>query len=162
MQPYNAGLAAAAARKLGIAESAIYSGVNAAEPKGRIEIIKRGAAYILDGAHNPEAFKPLCEYLKDIGRDDLTLVYGCLADKDIEGNLKLLSRVADRIVAVECDSPRALPLEKTLKECKKYFRYAGAANSVEEALLCSRTAFVTVCGSFTLLKEAKKWIEKES
>ncbi len=162
MQPYNAGLAAAAARKLGIAESAIYSGVNAAEPKGRIEVIKRGATYILDGAHNPEAFNPLCGYLKDIGRDDLTLVYGCLADKDIEGNLKLLSRVTDSIVAVECHSPRALPLEKTLKECKKYFRYAGAANSVEEALLCSHTAFVAVCGSFTLLKEAKNWIEKES
>ena len=162
MQPYNAGLAAAAARKLGIAESTIYSGVKSANPQGRIEVIRRGATYILDGAHNPEAFIPLCEYLKNIEKDNLTLVYGCLADKDIAGNLKLLSQVACGIVAVECKSPRAMPLEKTLQECKKYFKYVGAASSVEEALICSRTAFVAVCGSFTLLKEAKNWIEKES
>ncbi|MDE7330060.1 MAG: hypothetical protein K2N30_03030 [Clostridia bacterium] len=160
-QAYNAGLAAAAARALKIDENAIYSGVCNAKPAGRVEVIRRGATYILDGAHNPEAFAPLCEYLKNIEKDNLTVIFGCLADKDIGGNLRALSEVADCIIAVECPSPRALPLEKTLEECKKYFRYCGSAPSVAEAIIKTETAFVAVCGSFTLLKEAKNWIEKE-
>lgn len=159
-QAYNAGLAAAAARALKIDENAIYSGVNSAKPEGRGQIIKKGATYILDGAHNPEAFSPLCEYLEDIEKKNLTVIFGCLADKDIGGNLTALSRVADRIIAVECPSPRALPLEKTAEECRKYFKYVASANSVSEALNMTDTAFVAVCGSFTLLKEALSWIEK--
>lgn len=160
LQPYNAGLAAAAARLLKIDETAIYSGVKRALPRGRLQVFKRGATYILDGAHNPAAFVPLCGFLEKFGKKDITVIYGCLGDKDINGNLKALSEVCERIVAVECKSPRALPLDKTVRACEKYFKFVTAAKSVSAALDGAETSVAAVCGSFTLLEEAREWIEK--
>ena len=164
-QPYNAALAIEGARRLKIAESAIYTGVNLAKPRGRIEIKRaRGKTFILDGAHNPDSFKPLCSFLKSGAADsDRVIIFGCLADKDIDGNLALLQGLAKRIIAVKCPGGRALPLERVHAACKKYFEDALKADSVEEALNMASgiTNTAVVCGSFTLLKEADEWIEKE-
>lgn len=161
LQPYNAGLAAAAARILKIDENAIYSGVKRANPVGRVQIFSRlGVTYILDGAHNPAAFTPLCGELEKYKKSDVTVIYGCLGDKDINGNLAALATVAGQVTAVECDSPRALPLDETVRACKQYFCKVTTAAGVAQALESAKTATVAVCGSFTLLKEAKEWIEK--
>ncbi|MCH5147803.1 MAG: hypothetical protein J1G05_00380 [Clostridiales bacterium] len=164
-QPYNAALAIEGARRLKIAESAIYMGVNHAKPRGRIEVkLVRGRTYLLDGAHNPDSFKPLSAFLKSGATDsDRVIIFGCLADKDIDGNLALLQGLAKCIIAVQCESDRALSLEKVHAACQKYFASALKADSVEEALnMASEIAnTAVVCGSFTLLKEADKWIERE-
>lgn len=164
-QPYNAALAIEGARRLEIAESAIYTGVNWAKPRGRIEIRRaHGKTYVLDGAHNPDSFKPLSTFLKSGTIDsDRVIIFGCLADKDIDGNLALLQDLAKCIIAVQCNSDRALPLEKVHAACRKYFASVLKADSVEEALNMAYKIANTavVCGSFTLLKEADKWIKRE-
>ena len=160
LQPYNAGLAATAARILKIDENAIYSGVKRAKPEGRLEVLGREKVYVLDGAHNPAAFEPLCGFLKKYDKQSVTVIYGCLGDKDTDGNLGALSRVAGAVIAVECKSPRAMPLNDILSSCRKYFVSVGAADGVADALDLAATPVVAVCGSFTLLKEAKEWIER--
>lgn len=164
-QPYNAALAIEGARKLKIAESAIYMGVNWAKPRGRIEVKSaRGKTFVLDGAHNPDSFKPLSTFLKSGATDsDRVIIFGCLADKDIDGDLALLQDLAKCIIAVQCNSERALSLEKVHAACRKYFASVLKADSVDEALSMSTkiTNTAVVCGSFTLLKEADKWIKRE-
>ncbi len=161
-QPYNAACAIEAARILGIDEGAVYAGVKSAAPYGRIEVLNAsGRRYVLDGAHNPAAFVPLRGILQD-GKSvvDRTIVYGSLSDKDIDGNLRILADCADKIIAVKCPSFRAMDIEETAAACRKYFADVVTAESVSDALECARTDEVIVCGSFTLLKEAKQWIEK--
>ena len=164
-QPYNAALAIEGAKKLKIDENAIYIGVNSAKPRGRIEIKRaRGMTIVLDGAHNPDSFKPLSAFLKSGAlEEDRVIIFGCLADKDIKGNLALLQRLAKCIIAVQCESERALALDKVHAACSEYFDNAVKADSVEDALdmAAQMAKTVVVCGSFTLLKEADKWIEKE-
>ena len=163
-QPYNAALAIEGARRLKIAESAIYMGVNCAKPRGRIEVKRaHGLTVVLDGAHNPDSFKPLSAFLKSGAVEgDRVIIFGCLADKDIDGNLALLQGLGKCIIAVQCPGDRALALDKIHVSCLKYFENAVKADSVGDALnlavKISKTA--VVCGSFTLLKEADKWIEK--
>ena len=164
-QPFNAALAIEGAKRLKIDENAIYTGVNLAKPRGRIEIKRaHGITVVLDGAHNPDSFKPLCEFLKsgETG-DDRVIIFGCLADKDINGNLALLQGLSKRIIAVQCPGERALSLGEVYAACSKYFENALMADSIDGALnIAAKTAeTAVVCGSFTLLKEADKWIEKE-
>lgn len=161
LQTCNAATAAEGARILGIPKEAIREGIKNAKPRGRVEKFSaNGRDYILDGAHNPAAFKPLTQTLAILPRSSVTVIFGCLKDKDIEGSLAALSGVSERIIAVECDSPRKMPLGEIERHCKKYFGNVSTAKSVSEALEKASTKTVVVCGSFTLLKEAKLWIEK--
>lgn len=160
-QVYDAATAIEGAKYLGLPEEAIYEGIKNAKPRGRLEEFKAfGRRYILDGAHNPEAFAPLREYLAGVSREKITIIFGCLEDKDIGGNLAALAPLSENIIAVECDSPRKMPLEKMVKSCRKYFRNVSTAQSVTGALNAALNQTVVVCGSFTLLKEAKLWIEQ--
>ena len=162
-QVYNAATAIDGARILGIPEDAICKGVKNAKPAGRLETVNaNGRQYILDGAHNPAAFEPLHDYLNggNVYSKDVTVVFGCLKDKDVDGNLEHLAGLADRIIAVRCPSVRAMSMEKTMNACKKYFENVASAESVSDALNTAYTKIVVICGSFSILKEAKKWIER--
>lgn len=158
LQPYNAACAIEGARMLGIDERAIFEGVAACKPLGRTERFQvNGRTFILDGAHNPAAFEPLGEYMlsRNVRR---TVVFGCLSDKDADGNLARL--IADKIIAVPCPSPRTRSAEDIAKLCRGRFKDVSIAESVSAALARADTEEVIACGSFTLLEEAKKWIEK--
>ena len=161
-QTYNAGLAAEAAKRLGIEETAIYEGIKNTKPDGRMETVEAdGKTYILDGAHNPQSFNPLVNYLSEYAKaEETSIIFGCLSDKDINANVRSLAGLAKEIIAVECESPRAMKLGNIFKACKTYFGNASAAASVSNALEKASGKTVAVCGSFTLLKEAKNWIEK--
>ena len=158
LQPYNAACAIEGALALGIEEDAICRGIGQAKPRGRIEKFKAsGKTYILDGAHNPAAFVPLENYLKSHACKR-SIIFGCLNDKDIDGNLSHLT--ADEIIAVECPSPRTRSAEEVAAHCRKYFKTVKIAESVETAMDTADADEVVICGSFTLLKEALEWIEK--
>ena len=162
-QPYNAALAIEAARALKIPETAIKKGIETARIIGRIERIEcLGNVYILDGAHNPPAMQILAEYLKKTYKNErLTIIFGCLSDKDVVGNAKALSELNAEIICVKPDSPRAMQFEKIYRTFAAQFSRVSAAESVTDALKPA-SGTVVVCGSFTLLKEAKEWIEKRS
>ena len=158
LQPYNAACAIEGARLLGIDEDAIYRGIKECKPRGRMERFEAaGRTYILDGAHNPAAFVPLERYLKSNNKNR-TIIFGCLRDKDIDGNLSRLT--AERIIAAPCPSPRTRSAEDVAAHCRKYFKRVEKAESVEEALTKADAEEIIVCGSFTLLREALEWIEK--
>lgn len=160
-QPYNAAAAITAARMLGISELNIEEGVKNARLAGRLQRIKIGnTVYVLDGAHNPESFIPLVNYLKGKSGARREIIYGCLSDKDAAKVLYALSDCAEGITAVRPHSYRAMDYDKILIECRRTFGSVGTAHSVGEALDNAQGDIVVVCGSFTLLKEAREWTEK--
>lgn len=161
VREYDAATAAVGARMLGIDGEAISRGLEEARPRGRMESFKAaGREYILDGAHNPAAFVPLGGFLRGLAGEKI-IIFGCLADKDIDGNLAALAGITDKIIAVKCNSPRARTLEETAAACGKYFKCVKTAESLSDALDSADAETVAVCGSFSLLKEAKEWIEKK-
>lgn len=161
VQPYNAAVAIEVAKLLKIGENAIYSGVKATNLCGRTEIIEaRGRTYILDGAHNPAAMLPLADFIRqNYNRADV-VIYGSLSDKAVGENLKIIGGVAKKIALVPCKSPRNISMEKLKKVCENLNISADERKNVAEALKKAEGKTVAVCGSFTLLREAKKWIEK--
>ena len=159
-QPYNAGAAAVAARVLKIDEEYIKRGIENTGLLGRLEVIKTDKTYILDGAHNPQSFENLRSFLNNFDRAKNTVIFGCLSDKDAESCLEQIKDCADRIIAVMPDSYRAMDGDKIFSICKKHFKNAFRADGVCAALDMAESEVVTVCGSFTLLKDAKIWILK--
>ena len=158
LQPYNASCAVEGARLLGIDEGSIYRGIEAGKPRGRLEkFTADGRTYILDGAHNPGAFEPLCDYLNEV-KKRRTIIFGCLGDKDIDGNLQKLC--GQEIIAIKCPSPRTRSSSEVAEHCSKFFKSVKTAESVTQALDMADGEEIIVCGSFTILKETLEWIEK--
>ena len=161
LQPYNAATAIEGAAILGIDGTAVYEGIKNASPRGRLERFRAcGREYVLDGAHNPAAFGPLKSFLTDTA-ETKTIIFGCLSDKDIDGILANIAGLADSVTAVACTGPRARTLAETKAACERYFKCVRAADSVSAALDGAEGETVVVCGSFTILKEARDWIEKK-
>lgn len=161
-QAYNAATAIEVAHALNIDENAIHIGISQAKLAGRLQVLTAsGNIYIVDGGHNPAGMKPLAGILKMFPKDDIEIIFGCLADKDIIGNLHTLKGLTEKITAVKPDSPRAMDLDKIVAACKKHFAAVSEEKSVSAALEKAK-GVVVVCGSFTLVKEALNWIEKRS
>lgn len=158
-QPYNAATAIEAAKLLKIEQNAIRVGIYKARLCGRLQVFRKGEnTYIVDGAHNPQSFVPLAQMLSRYDRSKVKIIFGCLSDKDIDGDLALIADKAAAVTAVEPESPRAMSLNKIIEACKRHFDNVTCADSISGALNGSEGT-VVVCGSFTLVKEALNWIE---
>jgi len=110
-QRANAALAVAAARAMApLDEATVARGLSATRWPGRLERLRRDGAreWILDGAHNPDGARALAAWLdaeKLSGRVDL--LFGGMADKDLEGVFAPLASRVRRIVLAAPASPRA-------------------------------------------------------
>lgn len=78
---------------------------------GRWEMLQRDPDVLCDIGHNPPAlarnFAQLEDYLRTGRYDRLIIVYGVMADKDLDGIIPLMPREADYIT-VSPDTPRSL------------------------------------------------------
>ena len=118
-------LADAQAVQEGIVRAARLTGF-----RGRWERLSEMPFVIADIGHNPQAlalnFSQLQRYVEEGRCGSLIIVYGVMADKDLDGIIPLMPADAMYVFAAP-DTPRALPAEDILKR----FRAArpGAASS---------------------------------
>lgn len=133
---------------------------------GRWDTINGNPAVIADIGHNPAALKINFARLKEMGRP-LVIVYGIMADKDLDGILPLMPSSA-RYVLCQPATPRALPLEDLCRRCREgrpdlEFLPApsvGEALSVAESLVSGiKDALIYVGGSTFVVSEAMKYYE---
>jgi dihydrofolate synthase/folylpolyglutamate synthase len=129
-QARNVALAAAAALTLGVGAEHVRAAVAATGWPGRLERLDRDRAWVLDGAHNPEAAAALAAALDDLGGAATVLVVGVSADKDVAGVLGPLVGRARRVVATRAAaSPRAAAPTDVAAAARR----AGATEEVHEA-----------------------------
>lgn len=138
-QMSNAVQAIAAVRALrdvgvGVEDAAIREGLREVRWGGRLETICRSPRVVLDGAHNPNAVRRLCETLREMKREDipLILVMGVLADKDYDEIAAEIAPLAEVVYTVTPKNPRALDAEK-LAECVRQYHSSVHACSMREA-----------------------------
>ena len=109
-QILNACTALECALVLGLPESAVREGLQAARWPCRFEIIRRDPVFLLDSAHNPHGAEALAKGLRLYfpGRK-FTFLIGMMADKDYRGVLRQLQPLAERFICFAPDrSARAL------------------------------------------------------
>lgn len=78
--------------------------------EGRMQRVPGDARWLLDVAHNPASAAALAAVLgADATRPHTIAILGILDDKDVEGITGFLAPHVDEWIAVEADSPRAIP-----------------------------------------------------
>lgn len=146
-----------------ISPQALEEGLAAVRWPGRLEVLRRADPVILrDGAHNAHGMAATVESLRALfpGKK-LIILMGVMADKDVEEMLTLLTPIAEAVVTVRPESPRAMPAEELANRVRRYHIPACACSSVEEGLRIAAMAAGpdgTVCalGSLYLVGEVRR------
>jgi dihydrofolate synthase / folylpolyglutamate synthase len=140
-------------------EAAVIRGVASVRWPGRLERLEtRGIPVFVDGCHNPHGAEALARFVGSTGlRADL--VFGAMADKDVEAMAAILGPRVRRIRLVPAGSPRAAAPEELAR------RFAAArpdtvaapslAAALEELLGDPSTESIIVAGSLYLVGEAR-------
>ncbi len=89
---------------------------------GRLEIIRRSPAIVLDAAHNPHGAAAVVDALEDsFTFDPLIGVVAVMADKDYEGLLATFEPAMAAIVCTQNGTPRALPADRLAEVARGVF-----------------------------------------
>ena len=168
-QARNCGLALAAICKLKtlgfkFEDVNLYESLRNSTIEGRMELAWDKPKILVDGAHNPASLQSL---IRSIGAhvpyDSMVCVFGCCADKDVDGMLRELSLGADKIIFTKSQgNPRAaepVVLQRQFAEISG--KMTQVANTLGESLeiaarATSRDDLICVTGSFYLVGDAKK------
>lgn len=157
----------------------VEAGIAEALSPGRLELVGASPAVIIDAAHNPHGAAHLAQAVNETyAFDQLTLVLGVLEDKNVEGIVRPLAQIADRIIVTQSDSPRAIDaydlaemVRDVLGEELAEQKQVRVIERADEALFTARaeaaafdlgeddhglpqSAGVLVTGSITLIGEA--------
>ncbi len=121
-QAENAAVALAAlveARRAGLPVTAesMAAGLAHTDWPGRMEVLRDAPLVVVDSAHNPYSIRQLVASLDALRADagqtgPVTVVFGCMADKDVHDMLEALLPAADRLVCVAAEHYRALPADE--------------------------------------------------
>ena len=97
-----------------LTKEAIYSGILKSKWPARMEILMDSPLFMIDGAHNLDGAQSLVgEIDRLLGEKwDKTLVLGLLADKDVDGIVKILAPRFDRVIVTLPNNPRAMAVEE--------------------------------------------------
>ena len=157
-QVENAVTAAVALARLGIADSAIETGIARARWPGRLERVSERPEIILDGAHNPAGARALAAYIdRFYAHRRVHLIYGAMRDKAIDEIAGILFPRAQQVIVTAPQQARALAPE-ALREISAHPN-VRTAPTLRDALALVEDAspedVVFVTGSLFLVAEAR-------
>ncbi len=168
-QARNVALAARSAELLSTAlpslrREAIAVGAAATRWPGRLEkVTVRGRAVLLDGCHNAAGAEALALFLRDAGlAGRVPLVFGAMADKDVEAIAAVLFPAAASVRLVRVSSPRAATAEELARRTAAVrpdaLRMENVEVALRELLAEPDPAPIIVAGSLYLVGEARSLI----
>lgn len=154
-------------RGMNISDSHIKKGLEKARWEGRFSVLLQEPLFVIDGAHNEDAAKKLCETLK-MGFTNRKIIYiiGVLADKEHEKMLKIMLPLAWKVFTVTPDNPRALEGKILAGEAEKYHGdvtySSGISEAVKQALAyaAKEQAMILSFGSLSYLGEIKEALKE--
>jgi dihydrofolate synthase/folylpolyglutamate synthase len=145
-----------------IDDEAAIAGLADVSLEGRMELICEKPRVLVDGAHNAASIEALMRAIgQNIPYDSMVVIFGCCADKDLDGMLRLIQLGADKVIFTPIDSPRgAGPTDLAARFAEVSGRMAQVAADLEEAVHIAEKAvtrgdLICITGSFHLVREAK-------
>ncbi|HNZ38309.1 MAG TPA: folylpolyglutamate synthase/dihydrofolate synthase family protein [Candidatus Latescibacteria bacterium] len=126
---------------------------------GRMQVLPTRPPCMLDVAHTPESAACLAEGIRQtFAGKQVTLVFSCASDKQVEGIAQVLAPVAGNVVIVPMSGPRAMSMERMYDAWSRAHTRVERAETISAAVdrlkdAGSDSAWV-VCGSFVLVGAA--------
>ena len=134
--------------------------------KGRLEVLSNNPYVVIDGAHNIQGIKTLSTNIKKYFKyENLHLILGILADKDVDEMIKIITPMAKEVYAVTPNSIRAELAEDLKNEIVKYNTSCRAFDEYEEAYLealknSKENDIILASGSLYMIGDMRKIINK--
>ncbi|MEQ8196976.1 MAG: folylpolyglutamate synthase/dihydrofolate synthase family protein [Clostridiaceae bacterium] len=117
-----------------IDDNSIKKGIESVIWKGRMEVMRYNPLVVIDGAHNIDGIKKLKENLKTyFSYNNLILILGILADKQVDEMIKEICPEAKEVIAVTPNSERAELSEVLRDKILENNLNAISKNSYEDA-----------------------------
>lgn len=144
-------------------EERVTRGLGTVKLAGRMEMMaKQSPRVMVDGAHNAESVKCLMKGVTaTVAYDSLVVVFGCAADKDIDGMLAELAHGADKVIFTKSGNARAAdPRELSRKFTDASGKMCQSAPDAAAAMELAKRAvgredLIVVTGSFYLVSEVR-------
>lgn len=147
-----------------IPAEAMAAGLATVTWPARLEVVSERPLVVADGAHNGDSARKLLAALRRLFRfERLILVFGALADKEIDAMAAALVPEADAIIITRSRHPRSATLEQLESAVKGYLSGSLAAAddvppAIEEALrLAGPNDLVCVTGSLAVAAAAREF-----
>jgi dihydrofolate synthase/folylpolyglutamate synthase len=140
----------------GTARDAIVTALTDVVWPARLEWLRlgEGCDLLVDAAHNPSGAGALAQYVCAM-TGPLPVLLGVMRDKDVEAMVRALAPAASRFVAVNVDSPRALPAHELAEVITRVLPTipCRATDDVDGAIgeLCRDGARAAIGGSIFLV-----------
>jgi dihydrofolate synthase/folylpolyglutamate synthase len=134
---------------------------------GRLEVVARQPLVVLDGAHNPAGAEALAAALPEAFTwDRLHLVLAVSANKDVDGIVRQLVPLADRVYATRNASERAAELERTAAAVAAAGADVRIVPTVRDAIEAARSDagkgdVIVVTGSLYTVADARRALPEE-
>jgi dihydrofolate synthase/folylpolyglutamate synthase len=144
-----------------ISEKDVYDGLKKTEWHGRFEKLCENPLVITDGGHNPQGIRAAVESFKmHFGSKKALVVFGVMGDKDVESIISMVSQIADEVITVTPENPRAAKssdlakafLEKGIKSTDGVSAHEGMKLALKE----SKGRIIFALGSLYMYPEIKK------
>ncbi len=134
--------------------------------KGRLEVLGNKPLIVIDGAHNIQGISTLKTNIeKYFNYENIYLILGILADKDVEKMVKEITPLAKKVYAVTPHSIRAelaedlrMEIIKYNKNCKAYESYEDAFNNALKD--AKEDDLIIASGSLYMIGDMRKIIVK--
>ena len=136
--------------------------------KGRLEVLSNNPYVVIDGSHNIQGIKTLSRNIKKYFKyENLYLILGILADKDVEEMIKIITPMAKKVYSVTPNSIRGELAESLKDEVSKFNKNCKAFDKYEEAYLealndASEKDLILASGSLYMIGDMRKIIRKIS
>lgn len=144
----------------------VYEGLGQAVWGGRFTRVMDCPEFYIDGAHNEGAAARLKETLEArfAGRR-IIYIMGVLADKEYDKIAGITAPLAERIITITPDNPRALQAELLAETVSRFHGNVAAAESLEEAVstaihAAGEDGVIIAFGSLSYLGDLLKVVEK--
>ena len=145
-----------------VGEEAVRRGLAEAYLPGRLEVLRRKPALVIDGAHNPDAASNLAEAVRSsFTYRRLILVVGMLSTHSSEDFLSRIVPLADSVFATAPDWPLARPAEEVAAQARRLCPNVTALTPVKAAVDAALAEageedLVLVTGSFYVIGEVER------
>ncbi|MBO4433641.1 MAG: bifunctional folylpolyglutamate synthase/dihydrofolate synthase [Clostridia bacterium] len=149
---------------LPITEKSLFEGLKNTRWQARFEVFCENPIIIYDGAHNPQGAAALVQNLNAVNINRAVFVSGVMKDKDYRLFAEAISPLAETVLTVKPDNPRALDPGILAGVFKEFGVTAEPYNTVKEGVRAAvnlakgKNIPLIICGSLYMYKEVKSEI----
>lgn len=117
-------------------DAAIADGIEATHLPGRMEILQKKPAFIVDGAHNPDAVRTLRSFLQEQAFERYFIMFGALRDKDYSTMMEILAPESREVFVTKPpgSGERGLNAKALAGEARRHCSRVRTVHNLETAL----------------------------